>query len=530
MKKNVLALSITAALIGLTGGAHAMTSLGGATGDATTKLTVNTDGVGQMLIVPYFSAQGDNATLINIVNTDTVGKAVKVRFRGAVNSDDIFDFQVFLSPKDVYAFQVAKDGSANNLARLTTSDNTCTKPAKGTTLGLINGTSFVTARLDQTMTAAGLANGTREGYVEIFNMANIIVGSALEKAILHSQTTGVPTCSGAAWDALNDPNFSFAEAAGKGLAAPTTGLLANWTVVDVKNAATWSGEATAIQAASFAAGGVATPQAGNIVYWPQTAVGLTAAETVAYTADPVLRQIAAVKAAYYDLPDMSTPYTVATTDPLVQANALTASIAATAVSNEFWTETAFGASNDWTFSMPTRRYTVAYDYVGGAVITNAGGSTAYFAVGNNLAVKTNAETFGNGRQICVKKADLVVSPLDREEKVPPAGSVGVVVSPSVPGEVKVLSFCGEAAVLSVNNGAPATGTSSGALKASVALNDVDTSSIGQKYGWLTIATPGATGAGLPMLGSSYVRAAFGANGFGATYKHRLSRPAGYSAN
>jgi hypothetical protein len=75
---------------------------------------MNKDGVGHMLMVPYFTAQAENSTLINITNTDTVnGKAVKVRFRGAANSDDVFDFQVFLSPGDVYAFSVSKDSAGN---------------------------------------------------------------------------------------------------------------------------------------------------------------------------------------------------------------------------------------------------------------------------------------------------------------------------------------------------------------------------------------------------------------------------------
>ena len=71
MKKNVLALSITAAVVGLgfAGGAQAMTSIGGAS--TPSELQLNGDGVGHMLLVPYYSAQAENATLINLVNTDT---------------------------------------------------------------------------------------------------------------------------------------------------------------------------------------------------------------------------------------------------------------------------------------------------------------------------------------------------------------------------------------------------------------------------------------------------------------------------
>jgi hypothetical protein len=131
------------------------------------------------------------------------------------------------------------------------------------------------------------------------------------------------------------------------------------------------------------------------------------------------------------------------------------------------------------------------------------------------------------------------SPVNREEKVPGVSGNSVIVSPVQPGNAPgQFSVCGEVAVLSINNGAPAAGKSSGALKASVTLQDVDTSPIGsadaQKYGWIMISTPGRTipaagttpaySSGLPLLGGSFVRAAAGTNGFGAFYKHRFVRP------
>ena len=169
MKKNVLALCITAAMLGLTGGAQAMNAaplVGAPTGST---LALNEAGVGHSLFVPYFTAQDTNSTLINLVNTDRVnGKAVKIRFRGAANSDDLFDFQVFLSPGDVWTASVSK--GADGYAKLTTNDASCTKPAKA----ILNATPFKSTRLD-TANLAGdaLMAGTREGYIEIFNMADI---------------------------------------------------------------------------------------------------------------------------------------------------------------------------------------------------------------------------------------------------------------------------------------------------------------------------------------------------------------------
>ncbi|MDL2339412.1 MAG: cell surface protein, partial [Pseudomonadota bacterium] len=111
MRKNILALSITAMVGGLaisgaaTAGvipnAGAATTATLPTTATATHLAISSDGTGHILLIPYFTVQNGNATLINLVNTDkTFGKAVKVRFRGAANSDDVFDFQVFLSPGD----------------------------------------------------------------------------------------------------------------------------------------------------------------------------------------------------------------------------------------------------------------------------------------------------------------------------------------------------------------------------------------------------------------------------------------------
>jgi hypothetical protein len=562
MKQNVLALSITAALIGLAGSAHAMTgALGGAT--AASDLALNGDAVGHILLVPYFTAQAENATLINITNTDTVrGKAVKVRFRGAANSDDIYDFQVFLSPGDVWTGNVSK--GSDGRAKLTTTDATCTKPAAS----VLNATPFVTARLDSTLTTDQKANGTREGYVEIFNMGDIPAlkaGTAAVADVDAAQTTAgvdatvanaanplytaikhvnnVAPCSGAAWTALDTTNMQWSAGAAAantprsmGLLPPTTGLIANWTIINIANAASWSGEAVAVQ--SVNAGGL--PVTGNVVYWPQT--GDAAVTPDLYTADPLLRTAnvykydptgavyvadatPAVAAGFYDLPDVSTPYTIAATTPLAQAASVTASIAATSATNEFLTTSGISASTDWVFSMPTRRYSVAFDYAAtisgtddgrrftdltGAVVLPAP-LTGYFLQQNTLV---SSATNGNGRQICVK--NITPKPWNREETTL-VSAAGVVVSPSTPADP--LSFCGEATVLSINNGGiSATGT--GALKASVAVKDLD---VTYREGWMSIATPGGTTTGLPVLGSSFARAFAGTNSFGQATKHRFAR-------
>jgi len=315
--------------------------------------------------------------------------------------------------------------------------------------------------------------------------------------------------------------------------------MANWTIINVVGAAAWSGSAVAVQ--SVAAGVAAQ---GNVVYWPQTADPVAIAAIDDYTADPLLRDPAtsdnvfdstgasaaarAVIAAFYDLPDPSTPYTAAANAaavnlrPLVQAATLTASIAASSATNEFLTDTSISASTDWVFSMPTRRYSMALDYASIGAGDDGRRFTSLFAPYTAAQLLLTAyfnasNTLVTNRQICVK--GIVPSVWNREEGTLTAPT-DVVVSPSTPADP--LSFCGEASVLSINNGGVSSG--SGALKASVALKDLD---VTYRDGWMRLTTPSATAVtgvdGLPVLGSSFTRAWAGANSFGAAYPHRFAR-------
>jgi len=495
MKKSVLSLSIAAVLAGFGGSAMA------APGD---KLELNPEGVGHILLVPYFTTQGGNTTMINLTNTDTVhGKAVKVRFRSASNSDDIFDFQVLLSPGGV--FPMSLSASADGGTTITTSteanpDITCTKPWTTDVAGGVNNKTFGTTRVN------GDIAQTREGYVEIFNMGDIkdttTVGD-LYDAVLHS-TAAASRCTGDAWKAL-DLNTTKGSA---GLVAPTTGLMANWGILNVAGAgAAWGGAATAIQAND--SNGIAT--AGNIVYWPQSKAEVTlTAGLDTETADPLLIK-ATFKPLMQDLPDLSTPYLVGSTTASVQALAVSAALATSSITNEFLTGSGVGATTDFVFSMPTRRYSVAYDYTGATEATALLVNTKvadYFKNGVNLAVDLVA------KQICVK--NITYEGWDREENVTKSPT-DIVVSPAVTDPAT--PFCGETSVLAVNRGVSAT-LPTGALQAKLAIRGLDVSSVAPTSGWITLSTPGATTKGLPILGSAFVSASTGTAFVGSAWPHR----------
>lgn len=542
MRKNALAMSIATLVggLGFVGAASAdvvVGSAGSATPTSTwlgqttaTVLAYATGGVGHQLVVPYFTTQNGNATIISLTNTDTTnGKVVKVRFRGASNSDDILDFTVLMSPGDVWNATVTAP-TATSPAQIVTSDKTCTLPQLAAGVPQ----QFVTARLTS-KSGNDIPNNTREGYVEIFNMADIPSGlnygagnnaaSALYTAIKH--VNGTPPCTSAAINAaiLNTNHTTEATAAAQGLATPTTGLFGNWTIINVPQTTTYSGPMVAVRA--LVAAGGADGRA-NFVVFPQSATQYPGTINNV-TADPILRTVAyatksdvnvvggataaaAVTAAYFDLPDMSTPYVggvASATAPLAQAAALTGALAVNSIVNEYATDAIISAKTDWVFSMPTRRYSVAMDYAPTtsrrlySQVPFAGDQ--YFHDGNTRINPSNAQ------QICVDATSQTF--YDREETTKSSGAV------FSPGNISVTTFCGETSVLSFGD----TGTS--VLGGSVARQDTGSSAF--VSGWGTVNVRNAsTNLGLPILGSAFIKAtnpqvSAGVSGtYGITSDHR----------
>ena len=570
MRKNILALSIAASIGSLAGMANAAVILNssanlanGAVGvtspviaaqagavNAATNLVVNNGGVGHMLLVPYFTTQGSKQTLINLVNTDTVlGKAVKVRFRGASNSDDIFDITVYLSPGDAWTATVTANG---NVSRFLTSDTSCTIPFKAT-LAATNGGNFPLGRVRN---ADPLQ--TREGYVEILNMADVPptrvanlgtapTANALFAATKHGIFTA-PSCDAATLSAqandLNNTAGSGNNWANRGYTAPTGGLTANWTIVDLAKNSTSTGTAEAIRAVDAAGANAA----GNIVWFPQTTGGVATPD--AFTADPLLTVgafkttnttgVAFIGATNQDFPDLSTPYITravavgadplyavgTTVDPEEQASTLTAALAVSNIQNEYITDGNF--STDWVLSMPTRRYSVAANYgaTGAAAVVynpslrsntdrtaipvpRSAAPTALIpaalAVGN-FGYFTPANTSWNAAssQICVTPG--AMRTFDREENEANVFSVS-------PGNA--LAFCGETNVITFNG-------KTSVLGAALAVSNVTTldpiDATRWATGWASLATPGGTSAGLPVLG--FAATAFSGNNLGGAWAHK----------
>ena len=241
MKKKILSVAVMAA-IGA-GSAQAV--------------NLGTDGMGQALLFPYYTVQGDEETLLTVVNTTDRGKAVKIRFREAENSREVLDFNIYLSPQDVWVGKVT-DNDAGDGAAVVSPDSTCTYPlsiSQGKKEAFrpyaYNGQAGTPPKDSGTQDLTR----TREGYVEILEM-------------------GVPDDTFPVWDADNDGNPDYWHIGGAGdntqlpencgtiangwsgssfllplnyMNAPTGGLFGELAIINVNTGTEISENATALE-------------------------------------------------------------------------------------------------------------------------------------------------------------------------------------------------------------------------------------------------------------------------------------------
>jgi len=148
LKKTKLAAAIAAGMVATSASA----------------VNVSPNGTGEVLVFPYYNVNNGFQTQFSVVNTTNTYKAVKIRLRESNASNDVLDFNLYMSPRDVWTATISASGDG---AQLTTADNTCTYPDNA---GLKAG---VQLRDIYDVTSAA---DTREGYIEVIEMGTIPTG------------------------------------------------------------------------------------------------------------------------------------------------------------------------------------------------------------------------------------------------------------------------------------------------------------------------------------------------------------------
>ena len=82
---------------------------------------------GDLALVPYYTVVGEWFTSLHIVNTSSRTQVAKVRFRRATGAMVALDFNLVLSPHDVYAGFLSRD--APGAIVCASPDTSCTVPA-----------------------------------------------------------------------------------------------------------------------------------------------------------------------------------------------------------------------------------------------------------------------------------------------------------------------------------------------------------------------------------------------------------------
>ena len=293
-------------------------------------VTLGASGIGQVLVYPYYTVNKGQDTLISIVNASAVGKVLQVRFLEGYNGRHALDFRLFLSPHDVWTAaisQTADDGGA----KLATSDTSCTIPALPAA-----GIPFSTVGYDGSGVIPADAGPqgitrTREGFIEIFALADIVPGSATDIAITHVQdgTPGDGTPPGCA--TLNDAMI-FAD-----VITPTNGVFGSASIVNVGQGTFFAYNADALQ------GFTDVP-----LLSPAANLGVSFQD--ANNADAV----SGVATAHISN-DEGRPLAI---DYASGVDAVSAVFTADAIYNEYITSSSLGANTDWVVTMPTKDFYV----------------------------------------------------------------------------------------------------------------------------------------------------------------------------
>jgi hypothetical protein len=436
-------------------------------------VNLNQNNTGEVLIFPYYTTQANSGnaynTYVSITNTQTNAKLLKVRFREGKTSAEVLDFNLYLSPNDMWVAALVPDGqTANDPARLIPAgDLSCTDPIiPSTGVPFVN---FAYANAPDSLPGTTL-DRTREGYIEVFEMGSLS-GTAAANV---THPVGLPTAAPTGCAAMRSPDGVTAPASltAANFLTPTGGLYGMGTLINVANGADFGYTADALDnywltGAVYSGVGTASPTLGGV----QASVGGAAAVGLS------LRIVNGLAVADGFGPGPSLGSAAARSVASVWMH--------TAVMNDYILDTGTLSNTDWVMTFPIKREFVNATTAGtpfSAVLTTSGAcETALFTIFNR----------------------------DEQSVIPPA--IGF--SPQAPGGAAGTGvLCWESTVLSFGNGVAHTPTSTSAASAVLGSKNKTFVSIQNgtstpyQNGWALVTFTGAsaTTTGLASIGGANI--------------------------
>ncbi len=156
-------------------------------------VSLNPRGLGQVLVYPYYTVNKGQDTLVSIGNASDIGQVVKVQFSEGMNGRIVLDFNLYLSPRDAWTARVSEVGAADG-AVLHTADVSCLWPPSPPTGMPFRPEAYNGGSIYPSDGGPTGSSRTREGFIRVFALGDIIPGSALEDAIAHPVDGSAPTC------------------------------------------------------------------------------------------------------------------------------------------------------------------------------------------------------------------------------------------------------------------------------------------------------------------------------------------------
>ena len=385
---------------------------------------LNGDGLGQVLVYPYYTVNAGNSTVVTVVNTTNAAKAVKVRFLEGYNSREVLDFNLYMSAYDVWTAQVVPSGTG---AGVFTTDNSCTVPALPRNAA--TAFPFSTFGFDGTSVAAAdggpvTASRTTEGYLEMIEMGTLTNASKNSaKAATHNNGTPA-NCAQLvnAWTPNSPDPYWASNSNSIDISAATGGLFGAGTIVNV-NAGTVEGyNAEAIDR-----------------FWavPPTP-GATFQHTDPSNLAPAIGNATSLTSYVFAQATAGAGGQLITTNYANGADAVTSLFMADTIYNEYWTGGGTALNSEWVITFPTKRYYVDKQLYAQTGFKKPFDAVFDKAVGNNGLAGSSCSPIG-------------VNYYDREERTPGVQIGQICPSPLVCGPVATTTtLCYEANVVTFN--------------------------------------------------------------------------------
>ena len=204
---------------------------------------LSSNGMGQVLIFPYYTVNGGFNTLINLVNSTSESKAMRVRFREAANGREVFTFNLYLGPHDVWTGGLVKtDEGQGFLTKLISSDSSCTVPEIDQNSGLFYQEKYI----DEFEDVYGInVKRLHEGFIEVLEMGVLTGDSAAATIIDQEQPSADCSRLQNAWDMSSDDGYWSIDPS-IDMLPPSGGIMGNVILIDVNEGVAMNEDATVL--------------------------------------------------------------------------------------------------------------------------------------------------------------------------------------------------------------------------------------------------------------------------------------------